>query len=266
MRRSTASVCLLLALLLVPACGKRDDPILRLSAAEALEMGKQFLEQKKYYRARQHLTHAFEVEPNSRSGREALLLAADAYYLHGGTDNYIKCEAKYRDFLNRFPTSEKADYAQFRVAACLAQRVEKPDRDQTVTHDALAAYQELLRLYPTSEHVAEARQQIQVINDRLAAHELVIGSFYVRYGRSGICSATIRRLEFLKEEYPSFTRMDEVHYYLGVAYQRCRREDDYAREFESLRRDYPDSPFVAKAEKFERQESKKTAKNERRSS
>ncbi len=246
----------LLGLLLLPllaACGKRDDPILRLSAAEALVMGKQFLEQKKYYKARQHLTHAFEVEPNSRSGREALLLAADAYFLHGGPDNYIKCEAKYRDFLNRFPTSDKADYAQFRVAQCLSKRVEKPDRDQKVTRDALRSYEELLRLYPTSAYLAEARADMQMITDRLAAHELAIGSFYSSFYGRGICQATIQRLENLPEDYPEFSQMDAVHYHLGMAYRRCRRGEDADRAFETLRRDYPDSPYVPKVEKFEKQ-------------
>ncbi len=223
-------------------------------------MGKQLLEEKKYYKARRHLTHAFEVEPNSRSGREALLLAADAYYLHGGSDNFIKCEAKYRDFLNRFPTSDKADYAQFRVASCLAKRVEKPDRDQKVTRDALVAYEELLRLYPTSPYIAEARQEMQIITDRLAAHELVIGSFYASFYGSGICLATINRLKELPERYPTFSQMDSVHYHLGVAYRRCRQPDDADREFKALRRDYPDSQYVGKMEKFERQFTKQLVK------
>ncbi len=256
---------LLGALFLTAGCGgKRDDPILRLSAAEALEIGKQLLEQKKYYKARQHLTHAFEVEPNSRSGREALLLAADAYFLHGGPDNYIKCEAKYRDFLNRFPTSDKADYAQFRVAQCLGRRVEKPDRDQKVTREALNAYEELLRLYPTSPYIAEAREDMQVITDRLAAHELVIGSFYSTFYGTGICQATIERLKDVGEDYPSFSQMDAVHYYLGMAYRRCRRGDDADREFEALRRDYPDSPYVSKMEKFEKQFRRQMAKAARK--
>ncbi len=247
------------------ACGgKRDDPILRLSAAEALEIGKQYLEQKKYFKARRHLTHAFEVEPNSRSGREALLLAADAYYLHGGSDNYIKCEAKYRDFLNRFPTSDKADYAQFRVASCLAKRVEKPDRDQKVTRDARQAFEELLRLYPTSEYLAEARQEIQVVNDRLAAHELVIGSFYSNFYGRGICQATINRLESLPDQYPTFSAMDEVYYLLGTSYRRCGRQDDADRAFETLRRDYPDSPFVPRIGKFEKEFAKQVVKAAKR--
>ncbi len=250
-----ACACALVPLLLAAAAcgGKRDDPILRLSATEALDLGKQYLEQEKYYKARRHLTHAFEVEPNSRNGREALLLAADAYYLDGGSDNYIKCEAKYRDFLNRFPTSDRADYAQFRVASCLAKRVEKPDRDQKVTHDALAAFEELLRLYPTSEYVPQARQEIQVVTDRLAAHELIIGEFYSDFYGQGICQATIQRLEDLPEQYPNFSQMDSVYYHLGVAYRRCRLGDDADRAFETLRRDYPDSEFIAKMEKFEKQ-------------
>ncbi|MEM7582573.1 MAG: outer membrane protein assembly factor BamD [Acidobacteriota bacterium] len=248
-------------LLLAGGCrGKRDDPILRLSAAEALEMGKEFLVQEKFYKARQHLTHAFEVEPNSRSGREALLLAADAYYLHGGSDNFIKCEAKYRDFLNRFPTSNRADYAQFRVASCLARRVEKPDRDQKVTRDALRAFEELLRLYPTSSYVQDANQEIETIMDRLAAHELIVGSFYTDFYGEGICQATIQRLENLGEEYPTFSRMDEVHYNLVIAYRRCRRPDDAQRERDALLRDYPDSPFIAKVEKFEKKFAKELRK------
>ena len=257
------TLCILLpALLLIVGCGgRRDDPILRLSATEALELGKQFLEQEKYYKARQHLTHAFEVEPNSRNGREALLLAADAYYLHGGPDNYIKCEAKYRDFLNRFPTSERADYAQFRVAGCLARRVEKPDRDQKVTRDALRALEELLRLYPNSPYVSEARQEISIVTDRLAAHELVIGEFYASFYGSGICQATIQRLEDIHDDYPTFSQMDAVHYFLGAAYRRCRQPENADREFEKLRRDYPDSEYVPKVEKFEKKFSRELMKD-----
>lgn len=240
--------------------GRRDDPVLRLSAAEALEIGKQMMDEEKYYKARRHLTHAFEVEPNSRSGREALLLAADAFFLHGGPDNYIKCEAKYRDFLNRFPTSDQADYAQFRVATCLSRRVEKPDRDQKVTREAVVAFEELMRLYPTSKYIPEAREELRVITDRLAAHELVIGSFYTNYYGSGICQATIGRLENIQNDYPEFSQMDAVHYHLGVAYRRCRRQDDAKREFDALANNFPSSKYIPKMRKFEKQFARELAK------
>lgn len=247
MKRSIAlnALLLLLCTALVGCGGKREDPILRLSAAEALEQGKEYLAQEKYFRAGQYLIHAFEVEPNSRSGREALLLAGDALFLNGGTDNYIRCEAKYRDFLNRFPTSDQADYAQFRVAECLARRVEKPDRDQKVTVKALEAFEELLRLYPTSDYIPQTRQRIREVRNLLAAHDLAVGHFHLRYGRGGqLCHGAIARLETVRDDYPDFSYMDVALFYLGVAYQQCRRAEDAQATWDDLQRQFPDSKFV----------------------
>ena len=259
-----AKFLFLLTLFLLAACsGKREDPILRLSATEALELGKQYMAEEKYFKAERHLTHAFEVEPNSRSGREALLMAADALYLDGGIDNFIRCEAKYRDFINRFPTSDRTDYAQFQIAECLSRRVEKPDRDQKITLKALEAYQELLRLYPTSPYVADARQRIQRVTDLLAEHELVVGSFYLRYGRGVLCNATIGRLEYLQEEYPTFSKMDEALCYLGLGYERCNRPEDADRTFLELRQKYPDSKMIPEIEKAREKSLKKAKKLQR---
>jgi outer membrane protein assembly factor BamD len=225
--------------------GVREDPILRLAAAEALEQGKALMAEEKYARARRFLSHAFEVEPNSRAGREALLLLADSYFLDGGDANCIQAEAKYRDFLNRFPTSDQAAYAQFQIANSLAERMEKPDRDQTASIKALEAYEELLRLYPTSDYAAEARERMQKVRDNLAEHEFVIGRFYLNM-RAPV--SAVERLERLVEGYPDYSRRDKALFYLGLAYSRSRRPEDAAKAaetFERLRREHPDSPYLA---------------------
>lgn len=247
MRRPLAFAALLLALVpLASACKSsiREDPILRLSAVESLEQGKQLMADEKYGKARRYLSHAFEVEPNSRSGREALLLLADSFYLDGGSVNLIQAEAKYRDFLNRFPTSDRAAYAQFQVAMSLAGRIEKPDRDQSATRSALDAFLELIRLYPSSEYVAEAQQKVAEVRDRLAEHELVVADFYLR---RGIPVAAVERLKGLLERYPEFGQHDMALYKLGVAYSRSRdpqHAGKAAETFERLRREHPDSPYV----------------------
>jgi outer membrane protein assembly factor BamD len=222
--------------------GKAEDPLLQLSAEESLIQGKELLANQKYSRARPYFTHAFEVEPNSATGREGLLLAADTYYLEGGTTNFIQAEAKYRDYLNRFPTSEQAAYVQFQIANSLAKRMEKPDRDQTVTRKAMEAYQELARLYPTSEYAAQAQEQISLVQNNLAEHEFVIGRFYLRYG---IAVAASQRFEFLLESYPKYPDRDKVIYYLGLAYDQMGKPEEAAKAFDRLRNEYPQSPFVA---------------------
>jgi outer membrane protein assembly factor BamD len=228
------------------ACGGDgyQDPILKLSAEESLEQGKALLEQEKYMRAREFLLHAFEVAPNSATGREALLLVADAHFLDGGSDNFIKAEAKYRDFQNRFPTSDRSAYVQFQIANSLAKRMLKPDRDQAATYKALEAYNDLLRIYPTSEYVSQAEEQIRVVKNNLAESEFLKGYFHMRSMR--LPNAAIRRFERVLEDYPDFDQMDKVMFYLGRAYERAE-EADKAREIrQRLRQEYPQSPLIAK--------------------
>lgn len=231
---------------LAPGCksGLGDDPILRLSAAEALTEGKALMADEKYARARRYLSHAFEVEPNSLSGREALLLLADSYYLDRGAVNFVQAEAKYRDFLNRFPTSDQAAYAQYQVANSLAGRMEKPDRDQSATEAALAAYQELIRLYPTSEYVAEARAKIGEVRERLAEHEYVVGHFYLR---RGLAVAAIDRFADLLDAYPDYDERAKAMCGLALAYSRSRDPEHLGKAIEvveRLNREHPESDCV----------------------
>ena len=219
----------------------RENPILALSADESLSQGKQLMAEEKYAKARPYLLHAFEVEPNSVKGREALLLAADTFYLEGNRSNYLQAEAKYRDFLNRFPTSDRAAYAQFQAAASLAKRMERPDRDQTVTRQALQAFEDLLRLYPTSEYAAQARDQIRLVRDNLAEHEFVVGEFYLSYG---IPIAAVGRFEYLLENYPEYSEQDKAYFYLGRAYAENKKREEAAEAFDTLRRKFPESPYI----------------------
>ncbi|HVT18898.1 MAG TPA: outer membrane protein assembly factor BamD [Thermoanaerobaculia bacterium] len=221
--------------------GKPADPVLRLSAEESLVQGKQWLAKEKYSRARPYFSHAFEVEPNSKIGRESLLLAADTYYLEGGSANYVQAEAKYRDYLNRFPTSEQAAYVQFQIANSLSKRMERPDRDQTVTRKALEAFLDLVRLYPASEYAAHAQEQAGAVAAKLAEHEFLIGRFYLRYGVPG---AAVQRFEYLLQTYPKYPDKDKVIYNLGIAYAQMRKSDEARKAFERLRTEYPKSPLL----------------------
>lgn len=221
----------------------REDPILRLSSAESLVEGKRLLELEKYEKAIPYLSHAFEVEPNSAGGREALLLVADAHYKGGSDSDMIQAEAKYRDFQNRFPTSPRASYVQFQIAMSLAGRIERPDRDQAPTHKARAAFEDLLRLYPTSEYAVQAREELVVVLDRLAEHEFVIGRFYLRYGAP---SAAVTRIEGMLKNFPDYTQKDKALFHLAQAYEKLERTDDAQATWSRLRTEYPGSEWTSK--------------------
>jgi outer membrane protein assembly factor BamD len=232
--------------LLMAGCksgGIKDDPLMALSADEALTEGKALMEAGKYRRAQEYLTHAFEIEPNSASGREGLLLAADSLYLDGGARNFIKAESKYGDFLNRFPTSDKASYVQFQMANCLIKRMRKPDRDQSISLQALAALQEVLQLYPDSESAGQAREQVVLVRQNLAEHEFVVGSFNFRFR---LYPAAIARFQTVLDEYPETEGLDRVLLNLGLAQLKINDWGGALDSFSRLRSDYPDSPHIEK--------------------
>lgn len=220
-----------------------NDPILRLSAAESLAEGKRLFEREKYDRARPYFSHAFEVEPNSSIGRESLLLVADCYSLSGSAADLIQAEAKYRDFQNRFPTSDRAPYVQYQIATSLARRIERADRDQAATVKAREALEDLIRLYPTNEYAEKAREELETVVNRLAEHEFIVGRFYQRYGVPG---AAATRIEGLLQNYPTYSGKDAALYYLGRAYIDLARPDDAQATFARLREEHPESKYTRK--------------------
>lgn len=218
-----------------------NDPILQLSADESLQRGRELMEAGKYGPASEYLAHAFEVAPNSASGREALLLAADAMYLDGGVANYIKAHAKYTDFQNRFPTSDRSHYVQFQIANCLEKQTRKPDRDQTPTRDALYAYEELVRLYPTSEHVDEGQLKIVELRQDMAEHEFIVG----RYNMTRkLWPAAVHRFDGLLEQYPDYLETDKILFYKGSSQRRWKKCDEADQTFAELRSEYPESKYI----------------------
>ncbi len=223
--------------------GVAEDPILRLSSEEAFNIGKKLMEEKKYDQAREHFAHAFQTAPNSEFGRDALLLQADAYFLWGGETNLIRAENKYRDFNNRYPTSDRATYVQYQIAKTLAERRRKPDRDQTETAKAIEAFEELLALYPTSEYSAEAEAGIEELRMSLAEHEYLVARYQFRRGLMG---ASVNRLTGLLDEYPTYPQRDQALCYLGLSYHGLRQNEKAAETFAQLRDEYPDSKHCKK--------------------
>ena len=230
-------VALMLAAVCVSCSGfGGDSRVLELSSAEALAQGKELMAQEKYGEARSYLIHAFEIEPNSVNGRDGLLLAADSMFLAGGHRNYVRAQARYRDFLNRFPTSDKAAYAQLQLGLSIARRMQRPDRDMSISAEALGAFEDVRRFYPTSEYADQAAVEAVLVEHHLARHELIVARFYMRYQRYGTAFAAIDRMEKILENYPTFPETDTVLFYLCRAYSKGSTEELQAKARETCSR------------------------------
>lgn len=259
MRRETAGAgrfrawrtgAVLLAVLLAAACSGSKKPdkvtqeLLSKSKEELFEKGKGLVERKKYETGRKYLTFVFETYPNDPLGREALMLVADSYFRQGGTSGYTEARFRYRDYLNRYPGADRRDYARYQFALTYDKEIERPDRDQTATKEAINQYRALIREYPTSGFSGAARERLRVLADLLAEHEFAVGFFYMRKGAP---AAALSRFTDLEQRFPDYGGRDKLFFYSARVLERLGRSEEAGRYYSRLVSEFPDSEYARKA-------------------
>lgn len=223
-----------------------DPELLKLSKEQVFERGEENFKRGKWQRARTYFSHLYETYPNDPLGRRSLLRIADTYYEQGDPVNLVEAQYKYRDFINRYPTSDQADYAMLRIAMCSYKQMEKPDRDQAKTREALEKFDDMLRSYPNSPLKAEATQKRQEVLDRLARHEHIVARFYIKRGS---WNAAVQRLNYLIDTYPNYSARDGAFYDLGTALSRLGRSGEARLYFERVLTEFPQSEYAQQAKR-----------------
>src|SRR5437016_3379237 len=185
----------------VPVRSTVDREMLKLTNEQVFQRGEEQLAKKRYARARTYYTHLYENFPNDPLGRRALLRIADTYYQQGDAVNLVEAQYKYRDFINRYPGSESADYALLQIAMCSFEQMEKPDRDQQKTREALEKFNDMITSYPRSPLRAEGEKRRHEVLDHLARHDHIVARYYMKR-RSW--NAAVQRLNSVVEKYPDY--------------------------------------------------------------
>jgi outer membrane protein assembly factor BamD len=242
------AAALALLLLVVDCSGtKKPDKLtqeLLAKPKEALfEKGKALIEKKKYDQGRKYLTFVFETYPNDPLGRDALLLVADSFFKQGGSSGYTEARFRYRDYLNRYPGAPRRDYARYQFALTYDKEMERPDRDQTPTREAIDQYQALIREYPTSGFAGAARERVRVLTNILAEHEFSVGYFYMRKGAS---SAALARFTDLEQRYPEYGARDKLYFYAARVLEKLGRRQEADRYYARLTAEFPASEYARK--------------------
>jgi outer membrane protein assembly factor BamD len=256
LNRFAAIPVVLLAALLLAGCrhgqGQRplrpviDPELVKLSKEQVYQRGEDMFAKKRFQKARTYFSHVYENYPNDPLGRRALLRVADSYYAQADAVNLVEAQYKYRDFINRYPGSDKADYAMLQIAMVSVQQMEKPDRDQQKTREALEKLSDMIRTYPRSPLRAEADKRLNEVLDRLAKHEHLIARYYIR--RHSFRAAE-QRLNYLNQTYPNYADRAGVFFDLGTALDGLGRKPEARLYFERVIQEYPKSEYTGQAKK-----------------
>ena len=248
--RRTALSALVVALLGIAACAERGTKIPPGTAQPdqfLFERGNAALGEKRWYTAREFFQTLIDTYPQSQHRADAKLGLADAYLGDGSPASQVLAINEYREFLSFFPTSPRADYAQYKLGICHFSQMAKAGRDQTETNEALTEFQVLFDKYPNSPLIPEARQRAREAKDWLGRSEYLVG---LTYHRLKWYPGTVARLQALLKSDPEFTERDAVYYYLADALAKLNRQAESVPLLEKIDKEFERSDYKEKATKL----------------
>ena len=188
---------------------------------------------------------AFEKLTNDLPARDTLLPRSYWYLAqaHGRQREHLLAAQSYSRLYESFPDDTLADDAALEAARSYRRMWRKPTLDPTYGETALATYNTLLGLYPTSDFADVARREIDELEQWFATKNYETGMFYLR--RKAYDSAIIY-FRTVIDRWPNVPRARDALLRLAGAYEAIRYRDDFNETCARLRQAYPDDREVAR--------------------
>jgi outer membrane protein assembly factor BamD len=179
--------------------------------------------------------------PYSDWARKSLLMSAYAFYNAGDYDNCIGAATRY---VTLHPGSPDAAYAQYLIAASHYDQIPDISRDQGRTEKAIAALEEVVRKYPTSEYSVNAKAKLEGARDQLAGREMNVGRYYMD---KRDYTAAINRFKIVVTQYQTTRHVEEALFRLTEAYMSIGIVNEAQTAAAVLGHNFPDSRWYKDA-------------------
>lgn len=199
--------------------------------------------------AREYFRQLVDTYPQSEYRADGKLGIGDTYMGEHSAESFVLAINEFREFLSFYPTSKRADYAQYKLAMCHFYQMKDPMRDQTETRDAIRELQTFVSHYPSQQASVfhdEATQHLREARDRLDKWDLEVG---IQYYKFKWYPGAIGRLDSLIKADPEYTNRDAAYYYLGEAYLKVRQDAKALPIFDRLVKEFEQSDYLEAAKK-----------------
>ena len=227
--------------------GPKKPPVGSLEPDKFLfERGTENLDKRRWMVAREYFRQLIDSYPQSPYRADAKLGLGDTYLGERSGESFVLAINEFREFLNFYPTHERAHYAQFKLAMAHFNQMRAPMRDQSETRDAIRELQTYVTRFPDKELTGEARQKLREAKDRLADWDAGVA---LHYFRIKWYPGVVGRLVPLLAADPEYTRRDSVYFYLGESLVKANRPAEALPYFERLVKEFEQSEFLELAAK-----------------
>jgi outer membrane protein assembly factor BamD len=238
-----------LVLLVVGGCGRRDNVVEDQGPELLYERGFDAMEASNYVGAIQYFSALEARYPFSPETRQAQL---DLIYLFYRSQQPEQAIDAAEQFERENPTHARIDYClymrglvYFDQAPNIIERVLRVDlslRPPKDTMRSFSTFQELIRRFPDSEYVGDARQRMVFLRNRLAEYENHVAEYYVR---RGAYVAAVNRAKYALEHYPEAPQLEKTLQLLVAAYEQLGMADLATDARRVLRQTFGDAAATA---------------------
>ena len=133
------------------------------------------LEKGNFTRAAKKFTDVEQQHPYSDLALHAQINGAHAYYQAKKYDEAIE---GFTVFMRLHPSHPDVAYAQYMLGICAYEQMPIVERDQKTAEQALSAFEDVVRRFPTSAYAKDAKIKVAFIQNHLSGKEMDIGRYY----------------------------------------------------------------------------------------
>jgi outer membrane protein assembly factor BamD len=210
-------------------CGRRDNVVEDQGPELLYQRGFDAMEASNFVGAIQYFNALEARYPFSPETRQAQL---DLIYLYYRSQQPEQAIDAAEEFERENPTHERIDYClymrglvYFDQAPNIVEKLFRVDLSLRPPKDTLrsfSTFQELIRRFPDSEYVADARQRMVYLRNRLAEYENHVADYYIR---RGAYVAAVNRAKYALEHYPGAPELEKTLQILVMAYEQLGMMD-----------------------------------------
>lgn len=174
--------------------------------------------------------------------------ATNAQLMHGYAEylrsHYTDAISALNRYIDLHPADRDIAYAYYLRALCYYEQISDVQREQTTTTQAINALQEVVNRFPNSAYARDAQLKIDLGEDQLAGHEMVIGKWYEK---QHLYAAAINRYQSVVNNYQTTNHTAEALERLVEVYLKLGMTDEARRTAAVLAYNYPGSKWYEAA-------------------
>lgn len=180
--------------------------------------------------------------------QQTILDLAYAHYKNNDPDAAI---SKAERFIELYPQNKGVDYAYYLKGLTNFQRgkgiterflpIDEAQRDPGSSLQSFQDFSELIKRYPDSQYVADAKLRMTHLRNVLAEHEVHVAQYYMR---RGAFVAAANRARYVVEKYPRTPSIPDALVIMAKAYTVMELDELSADTIRVLELNYPNDPRI----------------------